>query len=570
MTHNRDNDDDGASHRGNGTGVALSGRVIPLLPSLARRRRDELLEAPDAAERVSQLPTIELSQLVDQLGLHDSLELIALTEPQQLRELLDLQVWRGDRIDPEELLEWGHALSTLPDGARRPAMAAVDVELIGFLVRSNARIYLLAEQEPPDEPAGLLYQTPDGWFALEIGGGPARAEQLVGLIEALYADDADSARRMLQNLQWEFPAELEEWSLRWRRGRLEDLGFADYSEALRLYAYLDPNTVSLDRAAVDRPPSADPEPLPGRAALIESNNPRGDDPLFARAVASVDDNAERERLNRAAVVLANLAMAADRVTPRDPERVGACLEALGWRLSIGLEALSRRFDDGDELARARRVLGGTSLLAIARVGHSLALDLMRRLRQVARDQQLTSPRSATSVERLDPHLRERLAPLLSSRPQFFDESLGQPRPPRSLTELEQAERWVTEAEITGWLVPVGARSAAGDDPPSLVDIFRTSVANRLLGRGEGPLDRASLAALLTDHVSSGELASSWTVAADALAAERLPGGATDELQQVAAELVARWLGDLQDELGGLSAGDLDLRFVGGLLVVRDG
>src|SRR5438552_597234 len=68
---------------------------------------------------------------------------------------------------------------------------------------------------------------------------------IIRLVDALYRYDTDLARRLLAAASSELDTELGETASRWQRGRMEDLGFADYSEALEVYRELDLGSVRI-------------------------------------------------------------------------------------------------------------------------------------------------------------------------------------------------------------------------------------------------------------------------------------------------------------------------------------
>ena len=95
---------------------------------------------------------------------------------------------------------------------------------------------------------------------------------------------------MLVGTRGELDTELEEQAYRWRSGRMADLGFADYYEALEVYREIDPATVRLGEQPAPRvrplSDEADASYLRLPAALAER---LADGSPFARAVAGVSD-----------------------------------------------------------------------------------------------------------------------------------------------------------------------------------------------------------------------------------------------------------------------------------------
>ncbi|PID38646.1 MAG: hypothetical protein CSA65_03790 [Proteobacteria bacterium] len=530
--------------------------------SPALQQLQTLLEGGRVA--VGRLSGVALHRLANELGLHDSLELLELAEAEQVREVLDLQVWAADRVDIDELRDWVYALTLLGDDSAERHLRGLDVELLGYLLRTHCAIYLARdEDEPlPEEPIGSFYTTPDGWFAIDIVcETESELEQLTGLLDRIYALDPEWGRSLLQNLMWELSTELEEWSLRWRSGRLADLGFADPLEALAVYAPLTLDEIDPDEGSADRPPSADPEPV-GEAdprSLVAS----GDDSFWSRALAQVDDDDERRRLSQAMMFLANRTLSADRVAPEQHELADESLRRLRGRLSIGLEQLTN-----GEVDRASHVLGRVALSRIARLGHGMTVAIGRPLLPLARQGGLG--RGPRRLDLLEPALERRLNLLISPRP-----TLGETEPPRafaSRADLRLAGAWVDEARLSARLAPREIWPRELPDGLTLPSIFRSRVVARALGLPalDEPLPSASLQALRA-HLApvSHEAGFDETIAAAARAELEARVGDQSGVsvgdRDAAARLALRWFASLARDLAAIPVGDaIDPRFVAGL------
>jgi hypothetical protein len=498
---------------------------------------------------VREMPTIQLHRLVSAVGRADAEEVLAMAKPEQIRELLDLEIWQGDRVQWDEALDWLHFLTTLPDKVRARDMQALDVELLGYVLKSHLKIYLLEDEEWPEEPEGALYYTPDGWFALDIiAHDPAQAEQLAHLINSLYADDQEQARRLLHNLIVELPMELEEYSLRWRNGRLQDMGFVDPEEALIIYAYLDPASVQINENTTDQPLASDPETM-GVTELVKLFP--SENSFWHRAIAQIEEPRERERLARALMAVSNRNLSADRISPDDLAAANASLSGLHWRLSLGLEYLS----EGD-VVKAEAVLAKVALLRIARVGHSLTLRLRRRLLPALRQAELGH--KPGTVDLLDSPLKESIAAMNTFKPQFYQVEAGQTRPFQSLADLATANNLIDRALAH---VSLAKKLHVSTPLPAAVtygDYFRTSVINKLLKR-EGPIDRPALQQFLRDYILPKTLPEIALL--EALSSLSLSSGE----QQV----VQTWFSALKLHLEPLNPHELDLRFIEGLWLVAE-
>src|SRR5437868_15074919 len=84
--------------------------------ALARARRthraDAILAEPDAEALVPKLPVQELYYAIQEVGLADSQDLVALASPEQIRGFLDLDVWQRDQLDEARMRQW---IDTLVD-----------------------------------------------------------------------------------------------------------------------------------------------------------------------------------------------------------------------------------------------------------------------------------------------------------------------------------------------------------------------------------------------------------------------------------------------------------------------
>ena len=204
-------------------------------PSSAMMRLNQLLDRPDARERVQTLSSVALHRWIADLTLIDAAQLVELASPEQVREVMDLQVWDRDRVDLGELANWLQLICSLEDEARQERIMGLDVELVAFLVRSMTRIYLKQEDEVPSEPQGIYYETPDRWFVIDlIVDNPADAQQLVDILETIYQDDPDLIRR------WE--AQLGAWG--------PTLVDDDGEVAIAYGVYGPPETFFIDRNGV--------------------------------------------------------------------------------------------------------------------------------------------------------------------------------------------------------------------------------------------------------------------------------------------------------------------------------
>lgn len=405
--------------------AALAQGSLSARPPSARQVLDRILSHARPAEVVARIPEQDFYYLVRELGLADSTELLAFATGEQLRACVDFEVWDRDEVVLPRLEEWLAVMveEFLPARLLR-ALEAFDIELLALWVMRSCKIVDRTLDEATEVP-GPCYLTPDSFFELHFKPETSANTALLleRLFERLYDADQEFARRIILEAKWGLDAELQESAYHWRRGRMEDLGFFEYYEAIEAYAYL-PADKALTLRAPWRPVSPREEtvglPLPMQEGLQEGG-------FFARVLQTISDERLLEDLAQAFVAVTNRALSADRVNPADLDRVRDVTARVVATLSLGLERLSEGSVD-----RARDLLSDMPLLVIFRVGFSETADLGKLAQQIHQ----------RGID--DPNLD----PLLERRP-LYPLALDHPpragsRPFASVADLERVRRYLAE------------------------------------------------------------------------------------------------------------------------------
>lgn len=479
-----------------------------------QRKADILLDAPDPRGAIRRLPGDELFHVVQEMGLDEALEVLVHAAPVQIRTCLDLDLWQGDQIDPAHGEAWLGALVEAPREQVGAWLRGLDIELLAWLLRRRARIHDLTQEGSPDDSTLPLYNTPDTFFCLELLGNDDENRTTAGLLDALYETDRDHARRFLVGARSELDTELEELAFRWRSGRLADLGYIDYYEALEVYRELDPASVGVKPAGPSRVrPLIDAQLRSDDAAV---GLPRGVlDRLgagspFGRALAAVTAEAELTEARHALVALANRILSADRVSPGDQAAVESTLLRMVATLDVATEFLGRR--QGPDFDAAT-LLRAVPLPQLFRLGVTLIGKVKRLALAARRDSPFAS--LLPDIDLATPEDLDVLLAVTALRPQFplgldQDGATGV-RPFAALVDLARATQ-VLERLATSEALLAGLGLRPGDlrdTPPAdlgLLDaraldvglLGRTAIAHLLLAGAPTPvlpLDRAQVQAL---------------------------------------------------------------------------
>ena len=488
--------------------IAMSRYRDRLVRGQRSHRADELFAAADPVAAIRALPADEFFYVIHELGFPEAMEVFVHGTAEQVQTVLDFSIWDSDRVAMEKADDWLAAMVEVPPEILGKWAQGIDVELLALLLRQRVHIHDLSLEEEPDEPFGQLWNTPDRLFAIDILGEPDQVRVTQHFMDSLYRYSPVMMRRLLVGIRAESNAEMEETAFRWRSGRMADLGFADFHEALAVYQELDPTSVRIGKTPVPSPRPRG-EPLGDertRLPLVMAERLEGKTP-FARAVAGLHGREEAADVHFALVALANRALSADRVAPGDDEAVRKVLERVSATLDLAIEFLARGHREREVAA-----VSGVPIQTLHRLGFSLTAKVRRLALALLRKNPFATLRPTIDI--FEPEDADNLASLSRARP-LFPRVLEDPpapgeRPFSTLADLAAATAAVGRAAaavelVTGlgvrpWhLLPeaieamanlVGRNGETLAIDPAAIDtgvIARTVLVARLLGGPPGPL-----------------------------------------------------------------------------------
>ncbi len=479
---------------------------------------DRLISPRNARALVRALPSDDLHQMVHRIGLADCTELLAMASGEQVRDMLDAEVWTRDELSTERFDTWLAALMAAGPDVLGEKLLALDDEVLNWLVRRSVRVQVVEDPDDftPEEDEYVL--SPDGRLCIYFPAGAPRDLPLKLFLDWLARTDPVLCVDLLVHAEAALDSNLQEEAYRWRSGRMADRGYVDYYDALVVYTA--PRKDQIRDASV---PIEGPSPRRWLAPLLEPDRRLGD------AFAAVDPR-HAEQVEASLGYLANMALSADRVEPWDLEGQEVVLARLRAGLLLGLEVLAGA--DGDP-SRDAAVIGSTSLTLVFRTGYGRMLDAIAPLRGVV-SLLSVGPDAAAAVDL--PALRPWAEVLTARHPTRLD---GAPLGTRA--DLQ-------EANAAARAIAVLAR-AAGSDRPSSVGIgawLLTWMCRELVdleGPGALPQDRLEAAHGALFSEPGPALARAWWT--------RIEGG-----DEGALELL---LAAAREELGEVAAADLEPR-----------
>jgi hypothetical protein len=548
-------------------------RAILALP--LKDRLENILSSPDPREMVAQIPATDLFLTIKELGIQESVDLISLATPEQTTHFLDLDLWGKDQLNKEKIVAWLEALAACGEEKLKQLFDTLDSELVVALFQKLIRV---VKVENPDDDLGQELEndgfTLDGYYYV-LFSNEREASLVTRLLKFLHAEDSLYYQNLLEWVHLRLPLEEEETALRWRQGRLADLGFPDFSEALEIYLYVPPEQVREENFPDLETPEASFYPSSHLAAAGEGS-------FLYGALNRVLEEGQRTRIQWELTHLANHILVAEGAEVNEPAQIYQSLRQAFQSLDLGLRHLSR-----DDSERAGGLLLRIPLLRIFQTGYSLGLDLKYRAEAILRKGEWYRD-ILLREEVLDSPFKETIQGLFFKRPQYYDRAGGgKYRPFRSLEEFRDTRKLLDNLTVLGRLIAQRLGISSGEinalaalslyqTNPTLSAVWMTVAANRLLG-GQAVFQPLSVAfwERLTELLFDPNRADgSKKVGPEIfqqgmqLVAENGPELTSDE------EEVLHWWLDflkykLEAELGSIpTGGKADPRFVSGFLIRR--
>lgn len=360
--------------------------ILALSPDKALTR---IFEAAHPAALVHSFPESDFYFLINDIGIHDALEILALASDRQWEYILDIELWEKDRIDLNSATKW---LDTLFQSApARFVKWAVEkkTEFIEYYLYKNIKVAVREHDEDPSDLGKDLITFDDVFYIRitddyyehdqtapdsdEVEEREKREEFIKSLLEKIAGFDFGKFRDILFETMTVLPAEMEEEFYRLRNVRLEEKGFLPFYEAVGVYAPLKRERLApKKKIAKSRDESASlmPAPLYQSGMLKEDN-------LFSMSLKRIEPGEILNNLQTEFAALCNRIISADGKTIKSRDELkGVVKKACGY-LSIGLENLAEEGKKPD-ISRTAAIVEKYHLEHVFRTGFGFAMELKER------------------------------------------------------------------------------------------------------------------------------------------------------------------------------------------------
>jgi hypothetical protein len=331
----------------------------------AQKAFQAILESPTPARVVQSLAEEDFFWIVREVGPEDALPLVALASNEQWQYLLDLELWKKDRLDIDAVHQWFSLLLKADPERFLIWGLRENAPLLELHLFKHIQIHVKEQDESPSDFEEGFF-TLDGTFYIRIRE-KKYYEVLKGFLERLAAYDLQAFRNLLLESIGVLPAEVEEGLYRLRNVRLTEKGFLPFEEAIGVYQHLAPEKLKGERVktwkGTDSAAASHPAPL-STALLIPHQD------LFSLCLEDIEEGSTLERIRGEFAGLCNQIISADSFAVRNREDLAAVVRKACGYLDVGLQRL-----DGANPERGAQLVAQYLLNQIFRVGYGAGLEL---------------------------------------------------------------------------------------------------------------------------------------------------------------------------------------------------
>jgi hypothetical protein len=318
-----------------------------------------------AEEIVASMPDEEVLLTFKGAGEETGLALIPYCTGEQLRFILDIDLWSEHAVDEESVLKWLDYLVTSGEKTVSDFVHACDFELVAVFLGKLVRLIPFDDAvEMGEEITSIM---PDEAFVVQ-SLVPEETPSIRLLLAAIRTDDRDLYGDLRYSMYRGIPAETEEEAYRWRNSRLEEKGILEYAEAAGIYE-------GLPESEMEGMLGGDAVPYYGGPCdfQVPAFYPLGLSeirPLYLDLLEAIEDGVIKDR------IAGDLSYVTNRLLIADGHMIGdvdATLDELGRLFSlanVGLLHLAERHE-----MKPAEVLPAVSVSSLFRVGYGLVTAL---------------------------------------------------------------------------------------------------------------------------------------------------------------------------------------------------
>ena len=342
------------------------------------------------AESLRELPVQTAYLALKECDLETRAWFFEIASIEQVQGIFDIDVWKGAEFLPQNFERLFADISRISPRKIYQYMRGIDSEVWVRALMEWVEVQDFDPQNPPEIGERKFLHTPDSKYILIFKSAASleTQESLRLFLDKLSAVDLDTMRKLIESCKWELASDLEEFGAQVKKGRLEEMGFVDATEAISLYSV--GHAPDLKRKLLANPLPVESkmgfEKNPKKGSYLETTFEeettllpqilQGTDPnhpgFFSKALDQIENPNISKTIRMELIRTLNAAAEVD-------DQIRGNLDSLGQsiRRSLGFLDLGLRFLSGGEILRARDLLKVQPLFEIYRLGWLTLADLVK-------------------------------------------------------------------------------------------------------------------------------------------------------------------------------------------------
>ncbi len=311
---------------------------------------NEIIDAKDPLPLVHSFSEEELHLLINEIGIEDSLPILAMASSKQIDYIFDIEIWEKDRLNTDTAIYMLTLLAKAdPDILTKWLFLHDSEEKITFLETILHRSIYLIIREKDQDPSefGKGFFTFDNTFYIKISTSfskendseDTRADAIYDLLESIASYDYSLFRNLLISSAAIIGSEHEEELFHMKNVRLAEKGFEPYYDAVRIYAPVTyEHIVNGEKKYFPKDePGLQTMPVPLTFKSYSEN-----ESLFANCLAFTESDKIIGKIESEFATVCNLVISAEKKIIRSREELKKIVEKVSGYISIGLEMLLKK------------------------------------------------------------------------------------------------------------------------------------------------------------------------------------------------------------------------------------
>ena len=408
------------------TNLSFEDRLWLIQRAPLNRKSQLIISSPDPIKLLKKLSPEEIYLTVKESWGDDAAIILEMTSAEKIIQLLDMDIWKKDRVDFNRFLDWLQLVSEGGERALMKSFMTLDPPLLVLFFKG------IIEVESRDLDQDHLEFSDGGWnsFDYTYYFRPIRDElDFEGVSEVLshiFEIEPEYYKILMEGIKGEMPSPTEEEAYQLRSSRMSKIGFPEFYEAREILLYENPDKIIREmRETLKKIIYRDEDQydeLPPQYWMI----PMCRDGLLETLLNEIADSDRNNLIFWELSYLIHKLMAANGYDPSDIDELMSSTVMARDYINLGLEALT-----GGDLASGRKIIHDAYLQRIFRLGYSIALDLKKR--------------GETLINRLDEELSVKLwdqkaqgiaVGLRKNRPYFYGDISGEGETYRNFNSLK--------------------------------------------------------------------------------------------------------------------------------------